>query len=552
MLMTTRSHSSGLLRGVASLYSLHYPAVLVDALHDSKFRGILFLGWYWQTPDFSWRRAEEKRTRSWSLRLLFIALASAMAVQLLLGAWLIYAWFRYRLAGGWEFGLVLIISYPLVWANILGIATAVCNLFEVKRNGRLLLCWVLEHQVRRLRKRYQFVVVAVAGSVGKTSSKLAIAKVLATEKRVAYQEGNYNDRLTVPLVVFGQDRPASLFDVLGWVKVIARNQRVIRRGYAYDVAVVELGTDGPGQIAEFAYLQPDIAVVTAIAPEHMEYFGSLDAVAKEELGVAAFSHTLLINTDDIAVKYRSDLTTATTYSLADGGDYTAAYRLATDLKGEDVTFHLRGSTHDAKIAYLGAHGVKVVLSAVAVADMLGMEPAKSIAAAQKLAPFAGRMQLLEGKNKSTIIDDTYNSSPVAAKAALDVLYQTKTSKRIAILGSMNEMGESSQAAHEEVGAYCDPTKLAAVATVGAEANQYLAPAAIKRGCMVVEFMSPYEAGEWAVKQLEPRTVVLAKGSQNGVFTEESVKCLLANPSDESKLVRQSKYWLARKRKQFPH
>jgi UDP-N-acetylmuramoyl-tripeptide--D-alanyl-D-alanine ligase len=200
---------------------------------------------------------------------------------------------------------------------------------------------------------------------------------------------------------------------------------------------------------------------------------------------------------------------------------------------------------------LGEHGVKVALSAVAVADMLGMDTAEIIDAAQRLTPFSGRMQILEGKQHSMIIDDTYNSSPLAVKAALDVLYRAKASKRIALLGSMNEMGDSSEAAHQEVGGYCDPAKLDVVATVGAEANQYLAPAAIKRGCAVVTFTSPYDAGEWAAKQLQPGAVVLAKGSQNGVFVEEAVKLLLADPSDVAKLVRQSRFWTTRKRQQFP-
>ena len=424
-------------------------------------------------------------------------------------------------------------------------------MINIKRFGRLLLCLILEHQIRVLRRRYQFTIVAVAGSVGKTSTKLAIAEVLSAEKRVAYQKGNYNDRLTVPLVVFGQDRPVSLFNVGGWLKVLRRNQQIIRKGYPYDIAVVELGTDGPGQIAEFAYLKPDISIVTAVAPEHMEYFGTLDAVAKEELAVASFSKQLLVNADDVDGKYRLGLSDSRSYALEANADFSAEYHLTDDLRGEAVTFHLHGKSHKAQLQYLGAHGVKVVLGAVAVADMLGMDVKKVINAVQKLVPFAGRMQVLAGKYGSTIIDDSYNSSPLAAKAALDVLYGSKASKRIALLGSMNEMGESSQAAHEEVGNYCDPSKLAVVATVGSEANEYLAPAAARRGCNVMEFTSPYDAGEWAKKQLASGVVILAKGSQNGVFVEEALKSLLADPADEAKLVRQSKVWLRQKARQFP-
>lgn len=536
---------------MASLYSFRYPEVLVDALHDKKFHGIAFLSWYWQTADFSWHPGEGKRAHDWKTRALLVMLAVAMAAQLLLGLWLVAFSLQYQLVAGWAFGLALIVSYPIVWASLLGTTTAVAEIFNIKRTGLAILCFIFEHQVRCLRKKYSFTVVAVTGSVGKTSSKLAIAKVLANERRVAYQLGNYNDRLMVPLVIFGSDRSGSLFDLLGWLKVMQRNQKIIKTGYPYDVAVVELGTDAPGQIAEFAYLKPDIAVVTAVSPEHMEFFGTLAAVAAEELSIAAFSEQLLINADDVAPDYRQRLATAKTYAVEAPADYTVDDNSTGDLKGQQITLHLHGAAHKFKIHYLGTQGAKIVLSAVAVADILGMEPRKIIAAVEQLEPFAGRMQVLTGKHDSTIIDDSYNASPLATEAALDVLYRAKAGKRIAILGSMNEMGESSQAAHEEVGAYCDPDKLAVVATVGAEANQYLAPAAIKRGCTVVQFTSPYDAGEWAVRQLQPGTVVLAKGSQNGVFVEEALKALLADPADEAKLVRQAPFWLARKRQQFP-
>lgn len=418
-----------------------------------------------------------------------------------------------------------------------------------KKFGRNLLCSILERQVRALRKRYGFTVVAVAGSVGKTSSKLAIAKVLASQKRVAYQEGNYNDRLTVPFVFFGHKTPASLYDVVAWLKIILRNQRMIRRGYPYDIVVVELGTDGPGQIAEFAYLQPEIAVVTAVSPEHMEFFGTLDAVAHEELGVAVFSKQLLYNRDDIDEQYVAGIQ-AITYGLSSESTYSASYKLRDDLSGERITFHINGEDYATDTAFIGEQGIKAGLCALAVADMLGLDVETGLEAIRGITPFAGRMQVLAGKHGAKLIDDTYNASPIAVKAALDVLYRTKASQRIAILGAMNELGTTSRAAHEEIGAYCDPQKLDAVATIGKDANEFLAPVARERGCTVTEFVSPYDAGEWVAKKLTAGTVVLAKGSQNRVFAEEALKSLLAHANDESKLVRQSDHWLRIKRKQF--
>jgi UDP-N-acetylmuramyl pentapeptide synthase len=160
------------------------------------------------------------------------------------------------------------------------------------------------------------------------------------------------------------------------------------------------------------------------------------------------------------------------------------------------------------------------------------------------------MQILAGKRGSIIIDDTYNASPVAVEAALDVLYATEAPQHIAILGSMNELGEDSATLHSEVGGYCNPKKLDLVVTIGKEAKENLAPVAKNQGCQVETFMSPYEAGRFVATKLQTSGVVLVKGSQNGVFAEEAVKQLLANQSQARKLVRQSSYWLGVKQRQF--
>jgi UDP-N-acetylmuramoyl-tripeptide--D-alanyl-D-alanine ligase len=115
---------------------------------------------------------------------------------------------------------------------------------------------------------------------------------------------------------------------------------------------------------------------------------------------------------------------------------------------------------------------------------------------------------------------------------------------------MNEMGRESAQMHEEIGAYCDPAKLQLLVTIGQEARDYIAAAAQKNGCEVASFNSPYEAGAYVKQQLHKGAVVLAKGSQNGVFAEESIKPLLANQADEAKLVRQSEHWLNIKKRQF--
>jgi len=408
---------------------------------------------------------------------------------------------------------------------------------------------MLEMQVRQLRARHKFKVVAVVGSVGKTSTKLAVANLLSQTMRVRYQTGNYNHRVTVPLIFFGLSEP-SLYNVFAWIKVFGVTQSEIALPYPYDVVVVELGTDGPGQIEQFAYIKPDVTVVTAVSEEHMELFGTLDRVATEELSVFDFSKQVLVNGDDIAGAYLAGREFIE-YSLkSEQAQYHGVTKASGLLRGQKLALHMPGGTINADIHYIGDQGAKVAVAAAAVGDMLKVRKGDIASGLSELEPFSGRMQILDGIKSSTIIDDTYNASPLAVRAALDVLYTVRTGQRIAILGGMNELGAYSQQAHKEAGEYCDPKKLDVVVTVGRDAKKWLAPAARERGCTVHSFDSPYDAGAYVSGKIQKGAVILAKGSQNGVFAEEALKPLLADPTDAAKLVRQSPYWITRKQKLF--
>ncbi len=177
----------------------------------------------------------------------------------------------------------------------------------MKKLAKNFVARILGWQVRRLKNKNNFKVVAIAGSIGKTSTKLAIARVLEQGFKVRFQEGNYNDLVSVPLVFFGQSLP-SIFNPLAWAVVFWKNEQIIKKKYPYEVVVVELGSDGPGQIEQFnQYVHADIGVLTAITPEHMVYFGDLDAVAKEELGLGKLVDKLLVNQDLIPEEYLKDL-----------------------------------------------------------------------------------------------------------------------------------------------------------------------------------------------------------------------------------------------------
>lgn len=420
----------------------------------------------------------------------------------------------------------------------------------MKNIGKWIVVSILAWQVRRLYRLNNFKVVAVAGSVGKTSTKLAIAQSLGGSLRVRYQAGNYNDLVSVPLIFFGQNMP-SLLNPLAWCRVIVDNERHLRSEYPYDVVVVEIGTDGPGQISKFGrYMHADITVLTSIAPEHMANFTSIDDVALEELAVQDYSDVVLYNADLVEDKYSAFIERSEEYAIRK----KACFRI------EDFKFSNRGV--DFSVTRQGKELIKTthtsifeaqlysLLASIAVSDMLGLKKPDIIKGLNNIKPVSGRMQSLQGIKDSTIIDDSYNASPEAVKSSLETLYSIDAKQKIALLGNMNELGEYSKQAHIDIGKLCDPKQLDIVITLGPDANKYLAPAARNTGCDVNEFDSPYEAGEFIRQKIKPGAIILVKGSQNKVFAEEAIKSILVDKNDEVKLVRQSSDWLKIKHKQF--
>lgn len=413
---------------------------------------------------------------------------------------------------------------------------------------------LLEAQVRRYFKKNPPKLVVVTGSVGKTGTKAAIAAVLGQRFRVRAHQGNHNTHFSVPLALMDVPYPPNPRSAWQWLKVLLLMRLKAAWPKDVDVIVQELGTDTPGDIPHFMeYLKPDVAVVTAVSPEHMEFFKDLDAVAREELSPAAVSGLTLINRDDIAEQFARYAATSSisTYGLSGVAEYNFLIedRLAEGgFKGK-LTGPELGSV-SLSLNAVGEHNLKALVAAAAVGAKLGLSGRQIVSGLESVKPVPGRMQLLRGLNNSVLIDDSYNSSPLAAAAALKTLYDFEAPQRIAILGSMNELGGMSPQLHESLGELCDPRLLAWVVTVGHDAAQYLAPAAAARGCQVRSFASPYEAGAFVHKVLEPHAVVLAKGSQNGVFTEEALKMLLHSTADEARLVRQSPQWLLKKRAQF--
>ena len=407
----------------------------------------------------------------------------------------------------------------------------------------------LEKYVRKYFETHPDIkLITVAGSVGKTSTKLAIATLLSQKYRVRLHEGNHNTHLSAPLAILGINFPGNPRNFWQWHKVFSAARKRIKSPSSQEPQIIiqELGTDHPGDIERFSkYLAPNIAVITSVSPEHMEFFGSIDTVAQEELGAASFAEIAILNQDDISpdfFKYVRN-SNVSTYSSIGGANYNFianSFSLIDGFGGKIQTPEY--GEIDVRVKVFGEHSLRPIIGAVAVSAKLGLSSQEIIGGLVSLKPIPGRMNFMRGVKESVLIDDTYNSSPAALEAAIQTLYALSAPSKIAIIGSMNELGESSAFEHQKIGEMLDGISLSWVITVGEQANRFLAPAARLRGCQVYEAKNAIDAGTFAHKIMERGSLVLLKGSQSEVYLEEATKILLLNKEDENLLVRQDEKW----------
>ena len=411
---------------------------------------------------------------------------------------------------------------------------------------------ILASYVKKYFKSHSNVkLITVVGSVGKTSVKSATATVLAEKFTVRHSRGNLNTTLSAPLEILGVDGPKNAKSPLDWLKVFSAARSSIKNPQSPDIIIQECGIDCPGEMATFMrYFQPDIAIITSVAPEHMEFFKTIDVVAREELSISQVAKKIIFNFHDIDKKYHS-LIIGEKISYGDeSADVLLQIKETTNDGYVAILKHNQEESHDISISVLGKHNIRSITGAAAAGLACGMNIDEVAVALTKIKPVSGRMNILHGIRGCTLLDDTYNASPVAMENSLKTLYSLETSRKIAVLGDMNELGDSSKLEHEKIGRLCDPKQLDMLITVGKLAKKHLAPIAEKNGCKVLSFDKSPEAGEFLKSKGIKDATILFKGSQGGIYLEEAIKPLLNNPTDSQKLVRQSETWLKKKQQFF--
>ncbi len=406
---------------------------------------------------------------------------------------------------------------------------------------------LLKKIVRRLARwtiwRYRPGIIGITGSVGKTSTKLAIAAVLARDRRVRTAYGNLNSDLGLPLAILGDwsERDLALVSratpagerkfekALFWLKVIAASlvRIVFARPDAYpEILILEYGADRPGDIKYLLGIaRPNVSVITAVGsiPVHVEFYEGPADVAREKgrlieyLPAGGFA---ILNADDATVLGLQSRTRARvmTYGFERGAEVRLSRfeNKVHDGAPAGISFKLEYGSGVVPVRIDGAFGranAYAAGAAAAVGIAFGMNLVAISDALAHYAPPAHRMQLVPGVKATTIIDDSYNASLIAMRSALETLAALPAKRRIAVLGDMLEIGKYTPEAHEEIGREA-AARADVLFTVGPRAK-FIAEAARAAG-MKRTAIFPFDAADEARKPLQnfikKGDLILVKGS----------------------------------------
>jgi len=352
-----------------------------------------------------------------------------------------------------------------------------------------------------VRKLWGKPLIGVTGSMGKTTTKEAIAHVLSARFRVLKSEGNFNNHFGLPLML-------------------------LKLEPEHDVAVIEMGMSHAGEIRALAKIaQPEIGVVTNVAPVHLEFFDSVAGIARAKYELVESlpaGGTAVLNADDEYVSqfgrdFKGKVVMYGTRATADVRAESVRNRGAAGSEFDVVIGSVR---EHATLRLVGEHNILNALAAVAVGLERGLKPSEAVGALANLAPADKRGEVLRLGN-ITVINDCYNCNPKALSAMVDALAAMPAQRRIVVAGAMLELGPAGEYLHRQVGQHIAEKKIDVLLGVHGPAEAMVEAARLAG--MRAEFAAtPEEAGEWLAREARDGDAVLMKASR-GVKLEKALE-----------------------------
>ncbi|MCX6566064.1 MAG: UDP-N-acetylmuramoyl-tripeptide--D-alanyl-D-alanine ligase, partial [Candidatus Aminicenantes bacterium] len=368
----------------------------------------------------------------------------------------------------------------------------------------------LQDLARSVLARHPAKVVGITGSVGKTTTKEFTAALLGTFFRVHKSGGNLNNHLGLAL-------------------------SILRLEAEHEIAVLEMGMSGAGEIRRLTGIAPpDVAVVTNVAPVHLAFLETLEAVgeAKGEIidGLKP-GGTAVLNGDDPWGKTLAKRASGRVIFFGFGNDaeIRASGLVYAGFDGLQFRLSYDGLVHDVRLPFLTGGQVENLLAALGVARAFGLRWETLQPGLAALEPAAMRGRIIRLAEGITVVDDTYNSSPRALEMALQSYVQLPAGRYVAVLGDMLELGPEGKKYHEEAGRNARRLGWDVVASVG-PSGRWIAAGARAEGLsesLTPEFTTSEEAAEKIPEILKPDDLVLVKGSR-GVRMEPIVERLISS------------------------
>lgn len=436
----------------------------------------------------------------------------------------------------------------------------------MKTTLKKIVAYILKTESRLILWKYKPKVIAITGSVGKTSTKDAVYAVLSKISYIRKSEKSFNSELGLPLTILGV--PNGWNNPLLWLLNIWKGLWLFVWPHKYPQwLVLEVGVSKPNDMHDVAFwLKTDVVIITAIGetPAHIEFFNSRKHLVEEKsqlIKTLKKDGFLVLNADDeVVLDMKTNSKNRTiTYGFKEGVDilgrgdsifYNDENLSAQAGKPEGIIFRMEEKGNSLPVIIEGVFGrnhVYASLATLALSSVLKLNMLDAINSLKNYDVPPGRMRLLNGIEESLIIDDTYNSSPFACEFALKTLGEIKhQGRKIAILGDMLELGRHTHEAHENIGK---------IAKENADILIVVGPRAkvIKEGAMeagmdgeIFEFLDSHVAGEFIKTFIKKNDIVLIKGSQ-GMRMERVVEAILLDQKNKNKLlVRQDTEWLKKK------
>jgi UDP-N-acetylmuramoyl-tripeptide--D-alanyl-D-alanine ligase len=343
--------------------------------------------------------------------------------------------------------------------------------------------------------------IGVTGSTGKTTTKEAIAHVLASRFRVLKSEGNFNNHFGLPLML-------------------------LKLEPEHEAAVIEMGMSHAGEIAALARIaQPDMGVVTNVAPVHLEFFKSVADIARAKYELIESlppGGTAILNADDQFVsQFGRDFNgKVVLYGLRSSADVRAENIELHGTHGSSFEVVVGGCREKAVLPLVGAHNIYNALAAVAAGLERGLSPSEAVATLATLNPAEKRGQVVKLGN-ITVINDCYNCNPTALRAMVDSLASMPATRRIVVAGAMLELGPAGDDLHRQAGRHIAASKIDVLLGVRGAA-QYMVQAAKEAGIRAEFVATPEAAGEWLARETRDGDVALLKASR-GVQLEKALQ-----------------------------